>query len=77
MRDGLRAIAKSADIELLANAVVDNGGVYFVPALVGLGAPYWDPYARGTIIGITRDTRVEHIAQSGDRSHRLPDARRA
>ena len=64
MRDGLRAIAKSADIEQLAGSVPDSGGVYFVPAFVGLGAPYWNPYARGTIIGLTRDTKVEHIARA-------------
>ena len=64
MRDGLRAIAKSVEIEALAGAVADNGGVYFVPAFVGLGAPYWDPYARGTIVGLTRDTKLEHIARA-------------
>lgn len=64
LRDGLGMIAQSQDIESLAGEAPDNGGVYFVPAFTGLGAPYWDPYARGTIIGITRGTRREHIARA-------------
>jgi glycerol kinase len=64
LRDGLRAIERSVDIERLAGAVPDNGGVYLVPAFVGLGAPYWDPYARGTIIGLTRGATIEHIARA-------------
>jgi glycerol kinase len=64
MRDGLRAIVNSADIEQLATSVPDAGGVYLVPAFVGLGAPHWDPYARGIIIGLTRDTTVGHIARA-------------
>ncbi|MGE0813557.1 MAG: glycerol kinase GlpK [Vicinamibacterales bacterium] len=64
LRDGLRAIATSADVERLMGAVPDSGGVYLVPAFVGLGAPYWDPYARGTIVGLTRDSRIEHIARA-------------
>jgi glycerol kinase len=64
MRDGLRAIVTSADIERLAQSVPDAGGVYMVPAFVGLGAPHWDPYARGLIIGLTRDTTVGHIARA-------------
>jgi glycerol kinase len=64
MRDGLRAIVNSADIEQLATSVPDAGGVYLVPAFVGLGAPHWDAYARGTIIGLTRDTTVGHIARA-------------
>jgi glycerol kinase len=64
MRDGLRAIVTSADIERLSESVPDAGGVYLVPAFVGLGAPHWDPYARGTIIGLTRDTTVGHIARA-------------
>jgi glycerol kinase len=64
MRDGLRAIVTSADIERLAQSVPDAGGVYLVPAFVGLGAPHWDPYARGIIIGLTRDTSVGHIARA-------------
>jgi glycerol kinase len=64
LRDGLRAISTSADVERLMRAVPDAGGVYLVPAFVGLGAPYWDPHARGAILGLTRDTRVEHIARA-------------
>ena len=64
LRDGLGIIEKSADIEPLATSVPDNGGVYFVPALAGLGAPYWDPYARGLLIGITRATTRAHIARA-------------
>jgi glycerol kinase len=64
MRDGLRAIVSSADIERLSESVPDAGGVYLVPAFVGLGAPHWDPYARGLIIGLTRDTSVGHIARA-------------
>jgi glycerol kinase len=64
LRDGLKAIPTSADVEPLAASVKDNGGVYLVPAFVGLGAPYWDPWARGTIIGLTRDTTVAHIARA-------------
>ncbi len=64
LRDGLQMIEKSSDVEKLAAKVSDNGGVYFVPAFVGLGAPYWDPYARGTIIGLTRGTKKEHIARA-------------
>ncbi len=63
-RDGLRAIDVSDEIEPLAGSVPDNGGVYFVPAFTGLGAPYWDPYARGLIIGITRGTTKAHIARA-------------
>ena len=54
LRDGLGIIRKSSDVEALATSVPDNGGVYFVPAFVGLGAPHWDPYARGAIFGLTR-----------------------
>lgn len=64
LRDGMGLIARSADIEALAAQAKDNGGVYFVPAFTGLGAPYWDPYARGTIIGLTRGTKREHIARA-------------
>ena len=64
IRDGLRAITASADIERLAASVPDAGGVCFVPAFVGLGAPYWDPYARGVIVGIKRETTVAHIARA-------------
>jgi glycerol kinase len=64
LRDGLGLITKAAESEALATSVPDNGGVYFVPALVGLGAPYWDMYARGTIIGITRGTTRGHLARA-------------
>lgn len=64
LRDGLRIIANSSDIEALAASVADSAGIFFVPAFVGLGAPYWDPYARGTIIGITRDTTQAHLARA-------------
>ncbi len=62
LRDGLKIIEKSVDVERLAAQVDDTHGVYLVPAFVGLGAPYWDPYARGTIVGITRGTTAAHIA---------------
>ena len=64
LRDGLGLISSSAEVEPLASGVEDSGGVYFVPALVGLGAPYWDPHARGTILGITRGTTAAHIARA-------------
>jgi glycerol kinase len=64
LRDGLGLIEKSEDVEALAASVEDNGGVYMVPAFTGLGAPYWDPYARGTIVGITRGTTAGHIARA-------------
>jgi glycerol kinase len=64
LRDGLRAISSSSEVEALMSRVPDSGGVYFVPAFVGLGAPYWDPYARGVVIGLTRGTTVEHIARA-------------
>ncbi len=64
LRDGLKLFEVSGEIESLARNVSDNDGVYFVPALTGLGAPYWDPYARGLIIGITRGTTQANIARS-------------
>lgn len=64
LRDGARMIRTSADINTLAATVVDNGGVYFVPALTGLGAPYWDQYARGAFYGISRGTTDGHIARA-------------
>ena len=64
VRDGLGFIKSSSEIEELASSVPDSGGVYFVPALTGLGAPYWDPYARGLICGITRGTTRAHIARA-------------
>ena len=64
IRDGLGLIKTAADIEPLAASVPDNGGIYVVPAFAGLGAPHWDPYARGTIVGITRGTTAAHIARA-------------
>ncbi len=64
LRDGLKIIKKSEDVEKLAATVADNGGVYFVPAFVGLGTPYWDPYARGTIVGLERGTTGGHLARA-------------
>lgn len=64
LRDGLKIIHDSSEVSTLAETVEDNGGVYFVPALTGLGAPYWDQYARGTIIGVTRGTTDGHIARA-------------
>jgi glycerol kinase len=64
LRDGLGIIRSSADVEPLAGSVPDNGGVFLVPAFTGLGAPHWDPYARGTIVGITRGTTAAHLARA-------------
>ena len=64
LRDGLGIIATAAETQALAESVPDTGGVYLVPAFVGLGAPYWDPYARGTLVGLTRGTTRAHIARA-------------
>ncbi|MEO7039296.1 MAG: glycerol kinase GlpK, partial [Candidatus Elarobacter sp.] len=64
LRDGLGIIERSSDVERLAREVDDSGGVYLVPAFTGLGAPYWDPHARGAIVGITRGTTRAHIARA-------------
>jgi glycerol kinase len=64
LRDGLGLIRRSEDVEPLANSVPDNGGVYFVPAFVGLGAPHWDSYARGSMFGLTRGTTAGHLARA-------------
>jgi glycerol kinase len=64
LRDGLGIISTSTEVERLAGTVANSGGVYFVPAFVGLGAPYWDAYARGTVLGITRGTTAAHIARA-------------
>jgi glycerol kinase len=64
LRDGLGVIRSSSEVEALAASVPDNGGVYFVPALTGMGAPYWDQYAHGVICGITRGTTAAHIARA-------------
>ena len=64
LRDGLGIIRESGDVEALADSVTDSGGVIMVPAFAGLGAPHWDPYARGAIVGITRGTTAAHIARA-------------
>jgi glycerol kinase len=64
LRDGLGIIRSSSEVEELAASVPDNGGVYFVPALTGLGAPHWDQYAKGSIYGISRGTKAAHIARA-------------
>ncbi|MCP2014489.1 glycerol kinase [Deinococcus sp. HSC-46F16] len=64
LRDGLGLIREAGEVEALAASVPTSGGVYFVPAFVGLGAPYWDPYARGTLVGLTRGTTGAHIARA-------------
>ena len=64
LRDGLGIIAEAAETEALAGSIESNDGVYFVPALTGLGSPHWDPYARGTIVGLTRGTGRAHLARA-------------
>ncbi|MGC3966464.1 MAG: glycerol kinase [Pirellulales bacterium] len=64
LRDGLGLVKQSADIEPLCETVPDSGGVYFVPAFTGLGAPYWDPHARGAVYGLTRGTTAGHLARA-------------
>lgn len=64
LRDGLGIIQTSAEVEALASSVPDTGGVFFVPAFAGLGAPYWDAYARGTMVGVSRGTTKAHIARA-------------
>ena len=64
LRDELQIIRSSEEVEALASSVPDSGGIYFVPAFAGLGAPYWDQYARGTIVGLTRGTNRAHIARA-------------
>jgi glycerol kinase len=64
LRDGLQIIRSSAEVESLAASVPDSGDVYFVPALAGLGAPHWDPYARGALVGLSRGTTGAHIARA-------------
>ncbi|MBN8606739.1 MAG: glycerol kinase GlpK [Caulobacterales bacterium] len=65
LRDGLKLIKSSAESEAIAASLPDNGGVYLVPAFVGLGAPQWNADARGTIVGLTRDSRLEHLVRAG------------
>jgi len=64
LRDGLGILTEAGESEAMAASLVGNDGVYFVPALTGLGSPYWDPYARGTVVGLTRGTRREHLARA-------------
>jgi glycerol kinase len=64
LRDELRVIESAGEVEALAQSVADTGGVYVVPAFAGLGSPWWDPYARGTVIGITRGTGRGHLARA-------------
>ena len=64
LRDALGVIRKSSEVEALATSVPDSGGVYFVPAFAGLGSPYWDPHARGTIVGMTSATSAAHLARA-------------
>ena len=64
VRDGLRAIRDAAESEAIARSVESTGGVYLVPAFTGLGAPYWDPDARGAVLGLTRDSSLEHIVRA-------------
>jgi glycerol kinase len=64
VRDGLKAVARAADSEAIAMSIPDNGGVYLVPAFTGLGAPWWDPDARGAIFGLTRDSGLPHIVRA-------------
>jgi glycerol kinase len=64
LRDKLGIIKDAPEVEALANTVNDNGGITFIPALSGLAAPYWDPYAQGTIFGISRGTENGHIARA-------------
>jgi glycerol kinase len=64
LRDALGLIRAAEDVERLATSVADNGGVYFVPAFTGLGAPHWDAYARGALVGLTRGTSAGHIARA-------------
>ncbi len=64
LRDGLGLIEQAAETDALARTVPDTGGVYFVPAFVGLGTPHWEPEARGTITGLTRGTSRAHLARA-------------
>ena len=72
LRDGLGLIKESAEVEQLAASVEDNGGVYFVPAFTGLGAPHWDPYARGMIAGLTRGVTCGPYCPGCPGEHCLP-----
>ncbi|HEY1328291.1 MAG TPA: glycerol kinase GlpK [Casimicrobiaceae bacterium] len=74
LRDGLKIIRSAPDVEALAASVPDNGGVYFVPAFAGLGAPHWDAYARGSIFGLTRGATAGHLARAALESIALQSA---
>ena len=73
LRDGLHAIKASGEVQALAESVPDAGGVMFVPAFTGLGAPYWNAHARGTLTGLTRGTTMGHIRPRRAGEHRLPE----
>ena len=75
LRDGLGLISEAAESESLAASLESNDGVYFVPALTGLGSPHWDPYARGTIVGLTRGSSRAHLARAGRTSRGPPSSR--
>ena len=77
LRDGLGIIRSAAEVEALAASVPDNGGVYLVPAFAGLGAPHWDPYARGAIFGLTRGATGGHIARAALEAIAFQSRRRA
>ena len=64
LRDGLHLVQSAQEVDIMASSVPDSGGVILVPAFTGLGAPHWDPYARGMMIGLTRDTTAAHIARA-------------
>src|SRR4029078_5043870 len=64
LRDGLGVIEQAGETEALAASLDSNDGVYFVPALTGLGSPHWDPYARGTLVGLTRGSSKAHLARA-------------
>jgi glycerol kinase len=68
LRDGIHIIEEAPDAEYYSNRLADTGGVYLVPAFTGLGAPYWDQYARGAIVGITRGTKRAHIIRAAEES---------
>lgn len=72
LREGVGLIDTSAEIESLARQVKDNGGVYLIPAFVGLGAPYWDPHARGLMIGLTRGTTRRAYCSGCIRINNIP-----
>jgi glycerol kinase len=74
LRDGLKIIRSAPEVETLASSVPDNGGVYFVPAFAGLGAPHWDAYARGALFGLTRGATGAHIARAALESIALQSA---